>query len=464
MTEQEAPTTAVASERRAPAQGKALLGPLTVRDVAALAGVVVIFVASLLPLLMGPGFAGNLWSLSPLFFLGIGVILPLAVGVLFVVRRLSPEVKLRFGSLSVDQFASVIAAFATFYFFLATVANFRAAYLVGLIGALILLSATVLAPWIPIFAADFAGRAETPAHPVARDAVVAARRPAAPKQALALPAGPGSGGAVGAKGGAAGARAAGERAGQPGQFQGQPGQFQGQGWTAGSQEPGHTPAGQIFTPAGDSPGMPAAGAAAGAVAPVPAGAQAGAADAGASAPSAAQPPAARDDAPETAGPAATGVHATSAQATSAHESVAHETVAQEPGAPAQASANAHEPQAARGTEPAAGVVPPGQGAQESAPATMLNPKIVEPAPAGESIGATVHPQGAPVAADPFWFAVDRPQNVVDEHTRQFVFKLMPGSWILALEDRGSSFLVQDSHGKTGLLLDLVGVERAPEGQ
>ena len=70
---------------------------------------------------------------------------------------------------------------------------------------------------------------------------------------------------------------------------------------------------------------------------------------------------------------------------------------------------------------------------------------------------------AAVAADPFWFAVDRPQNVVDEHTRQFVFKLTPGSWILALEDRGTSFLVQDSHGKTGVLLDLVGIERAPEG-
>jgi len=99
---------------------------------------------------------------------------------------------------------------------------------------------------------------------------------------------------------------------------------------------------------------------------------------------------------------------------------------------------------------------------------MLNPKVVAggaetTAPAAaESIGATVDPKAA-AASTPFWFAVDRPQNVVDEHTRQFVFKLAPGSWILALEDRGSSFLVQDSHGKTGVLLDLVGIERAPEG-
>ena len=67
-------------------------------------------------------------------------------------------------------------------------------------------------------------------------------------------------------------------------------------------------------------------------------------------------------------------------------------------------------------------------------------------------------------AEPFWFAVDRPQNVIDQNTRQFIYKLTPGSWILALEDRGNSFLVQDSHGKTGVLLDLVGIERASDSQ
>jgi hypothetical protein len=101
----------------------------------------------------------------------------------------------------------------------------------------------------------------------------------------------------------------------------------------------------------------------------------------------------------------------------------------------------------------------------------LNPQVAEPAaataaPVKESIAATVNPKAsaAPVVSDPFWFAVDRPQNVIDEKTRQFVFKLTPGSWILALEDRGSSFLVQDSHGKTGILLDLVGIERASDSQ
>ncbi|WP_113716159.1 hypothetical protein [Arthrobacter dokdonensis] len=480
MTQQKASTTAVASERKGPAPSTAVLGPLTVRDIAALVGVLVIFVASLLPLVMGPGFAGNLWNLSPLFFLGIGVILPLAVGVLFVIRRLSPEVKPRVGSLSVDQFASVVAGFATFYFFLATVTGFRAAYLVALIGALVLLAATVLAQWIPFFASDFSGRAETPAHPAARDAVVATRRPGAHKPVLALSVGSAAGGAAGVR---------------PGQFQKAPsGQGAGQdrpvpgpGWNAGSQTPAHTPAGQIFTPAGAAGTAGVTGAAGSAEAAAAAqpraavqgdGSQGDAARGPVGHGAAAQDTPAQDAAPQDtakhgtpaqdstaqdAAPATTGMPASRSAETVASQVDAAGTGPRGAGASAQVSANVGEAQAGHGAEPAAGVVPSAERAAESAPATTLNPKVVESAPS-ESIGATVNPQAQPVVADPFWFAVDRPQNVVDEHTRQFVFKLMPGSWILALEDRGSSFLVQDSHGKTGLLLDLVGVERAPEGQ
>lgn len=118
------------------------------------------------------------------------------------------------------------------------------------------------------------------------------------------------------------------------------------------------------------------------------------------------------------------------------------------------------------------VLPESQGSPE----TRLNPQLNESAAqatnasqgaaksvAEQSIGATVNPHGAKVVnANPFWFAVDRPQNVVDEASHKFVFKLVPGNWNLAMEDRGDSFLVQDSDGKTGVLLDLVGIERAPE--
>ncbi len=60
----------------------------------------------------------NLWNLGSLFFLGLGIVLPLIVAALFVARRLAPETKVRIGSLSVDQFGSVVASFAVAFFFL----------------------------------------------------------------------------------------------------------------------------------------------------------------------------------------------------------------------------------------------------------------------------------------------------------------------------------------------------------
>ncbi|PYI66151.1 hypothetical protein CVV68_15245 [Arthrobacter livingstonensis] len=461
MTEQNASTTAVASERKGPGVSKALLGPLTARDITALAGVLVIFVASLLPVVFRFGITGNLWNFFGLFFIGIGVILPLVVAVLFVIRRLSPEMKPRVGSLSADQFASVVAGFSTAFFFVNVVTGFQVSYLVGLVGALVLLAATVLARWIPLFAADFAGRAETPAHSVARDAVAATRRPAAPKPVLALSAGP-----------AAGARPGQPGQNQTGQFQQAPGQAQaGQGWNSGVQAPVHTAAGQIFTPAGDaaSSGQGTGASTPDAAAPGAAGSHAAGSNAGSS----------NALTPDSATPGAESAAGDAGGRKAAEAATAHGAAAQIPdstGAPeaagskatdafVRAAVNSDGTTVPQGTGVDAGVVPSAEDAADSAPATMLNPKVVDAAPPAESIGATVDPQAAAqFVADPFWFAVDRPQNVVDQHTRQFVFKLIPGSWILALEDRGSSFLVQDSHGKTGLLLDLVGVERAPEGQ
>lgn len=56
----------------------------------------------------------------------------------------------------------------------------------------------------------------------------------------------------------------------------------------------------------------------------------------------------------------------------------------------------------------------------------------------------------------FWFAVPTPRHTEPENS----FLLHPGVWILALEDRGDSFLVQGPDGVTGVLRDLHGVERA----
>ncbi|AIY02656.1 hypothetical protein ART_3057 [Arthrobacter sp. PAMC 25486] len=486
MTEQHTPVTQGTADAGTPAGGTAVVGPLTIRDLAVLGSVLIIFIASLIPLVVTPVGSFNLWNTTNLFYVGIGMVLPLATGALFLIRRFSPGTKLRLGSLSLDQFASVVAVFAVFFFFAGTATDFRVAYLVGLIGAVLFMAATTCASWIPVLAADFAGRAETPSHVIARDAVAPGKRPASPKPVAVKPIVPGAAaGQFGQKATNA-ADAAGDSAvGQP----------VGAAAWAGSRPAvaGHTSAGQIFTPAKD--GRPSDGAGTDAAATSPAtGAAAGTA-AGASAGTAGTVGAAGT----AAGAGVTGATPATSSATPSSATPAAETSAAGAGSAANtANKAASATNTAEGTANTGGISASGaahrdpaansQGVSAQEPATTINPQLaqapqeaeaVQPAaaqapaavaeaaaPAKESIAATVDPKAAApaVIAEPFWFAVDRPQNVIDENTRQFIYKLTPGSWILALEDRGNSFLVQDGHGKTGVLLDLVGIERASDSQ
>lgn len=162
----------------APATYDAVAGPFTIRDLTVFGSTLLMFVASLLPMF---GDRYNLWNLGNLFFLLLGIILPLVVTALFVARRLQPKTIVRVGSLSIDQFASVTASFAFPLFFLTIANSFNGGVLLGLVGSVGLLAATVLGPHLPWLSADFKGRAETPAHIVAREAVVPSRKPAAPK-------------------------------------------------------------------------------------------------------------------------------------------------------------------------------------------------------------------------------------------------------------------------------------------
>lgn len=164
---------------KSPSEGRrseAVLGPFTVRDLTLGGGVVITFVASLLPLFDRFLFA-NLWNASNLFFLAIGVLGPVAAAALFAWRRVEPKRTLRIGSLSVDQFASVVAVLSAAFYLILTVTTLTAGAVVGLLGGLAMLAATTLARLIPPFAADFDGRVEVPAHVTARDAVPAVRRP-----------------------------------------------------------------------------------------------------------------------------------------------------------------------------------------------------------------------------------------------------------------------------------------------
>ncbi len=382
----------------------ALLGPLTLRDVVALGSVVVIFIGSVLPLFRADYYL-NLWNGFSLFFLGIGVVLPLLTGVLFLTRRLFAGVKTRIGSLSVDQFGSVVASFATAFFFLYTVSDFRWAFLIGLIGSLGLLASTVVAPWLPFFAADFAHRPESAAHSVARDIVPAVAKPAVAKPAVAK--------SIAAKPAVKSATAT-PNASNPEA-----------GRTAATPDPAKRDADRT----------------------------------------AAKPDADRSASGE---PAPTRVTIdTSSQLT---PGVSH---------PAGSDASSSHAIGQDGAEQGAATQHTAETAAP-APRTTLNPAVDTHARAvPESIGATVDPESRhepdhnhaagngreeKAVYDAFWFAVDRKRPVFDEKTGAFLFNVEPGSWILALQDRGHDFLVQNTEGRAGVLRDLSNIERAPESE
>ena len=388
---------------------QAVLGPFTVRDLAVFAATLILFIASLLPIFGG---RYNLWNLNNLFFLGLGIILPLIVSALFAARRLAPATRIRIGSLSIDQFASVVACFAVAFFFLSVAGAYVPSLLVGLIGSLVLFAATVLGRFLPYLKGDFGGRAEVPAHIVARDAAAPVQKPRAPKEPKPESA-PKSGGklpsAIGGK--LFGGAGAGSSAVQPGSSDRGPAAA-----TVPSAAAHHTP------------------------------------------PTAAVPvstaPEAADHAPEVdAGPP-----------TQAADVV-------RPAAPAADAARPGESSAAGASPVTDGAGHHDGGAQHGASAARSTweppaaTAVHQQIRTQEPIGATVDPSGRHDELDEqpiheaFWFAVAQHRTAYDPRTGAPAFVIEPGGWVLALEDRGHEFLVQHTDGRLGVLRDLSNIER-----
>ncbi|MDP9694725.1 UNVERIFIED_ORG: hypothetical protein J2X79_002293 [Arthrobacter globiformis] len=476
-------------------RNEAVAGPFTVRDLTVFAATVVLFIASLIPMF---AVRYNLWNLGSLFFLGLGVVLPLIVAALFVARRLAPDTKVRIGSLSVDQFGSVVASFAVAFFFLSVAGAYTPSLLLGLIGSLVLLAATVLARFIPFFAGDFLDRFDVPAHIMARDSAVPVRKPKAPKEPKAAPAklGPGAGaGAGSAAAGAAvpaGPEARGTVSSGPvssghvshgATAVGQPAQNAAQAGTAGAVIPGATA--DISGAAGAAPatGMwPAANAASSAAASPETGpaavmpsAQTGDAavvQAGAAQKSAAQTSASQSakadvgaqpataEAEQTRPGGATVAPAAGAGAASAGAPAAEAAATEAPAAEAPAAAGKSDAAAREAAEEAA-------RAASATPATAVHPRVdvQQQVRSQEPIGATVDPASRPEESEheqvheAFWFAVAQHRTAVDERTGAPLFGIEPGGWVLALEDRGDEFLVQHTDGRVGVLRDLSNIER-----
>ncbi|WP_258803352.1 hypothetical protein [Pseudarthrobacter sp. NS4] len=404
-----------------------VLGPFTVRDLAVFAATLILFIASLLPIFGG---RYNLWNLNNLFFLGLGIVLPLIVSALFAARRLAPTTRIRIGSLSIDQFASVVACFAVAFFFLSVAGAYVPSLMVGLVGSLVLFAATVLGRFLPYLSGDFQGRTEVPAHVVAREAAVPFQKPRAPKQPKPESASkPGGGKLLGAAGGKLfGGAGGGSSAVKPGASD------HAQATAAvPSAAAAHTPA----TAAVPTAGVPAA------ARPATGGPMSTA-------------PEASDRAPEgDAGPPTQAADVVRPGSASAAEETQFGDVPVRGGGANGSSAAPHHD----------GTAQPAGSAQRSTWEPPAATAVHQQVRAEEPIGATVDPASRHDESDEqpiheaFWFAVAQHRTAYDPRTGAPAFVIEPGGWVLALEDRGHEFLVQHTDGRLGVLRDLSNIER-----
>lgn len=161
------------------------VGPFSIREVS-LAGVwLIAFIISFFSINVGR--FESVWTSGILWILAIGV--PTIAVFLLVLRRLSPQGIRRFGSLGIDQFASVAFSVAflvwlqliweTVEFAIETGA-WAGTWVIWVEGVLMLAGVvlTVFAPLIPVLGDDFRGREEVPAHRSARPTRPVSPRPA----------------------------------------------------------------------------------------------------------------------------------------------------------------------------------------------------------------------------------------------------------------------------------------------
>lgn len=425
-------------------RNEAVTGPFTVRDLSVFAATVILFVASLLPV-FGPGY--NLWSIASLFFQGLGILLPLVVSALLAARRLAPETRLRVGSLSIDQFASVTASFSLAFFFTQVAVSPAPSLGIGMVGALILFAATVLGRFIPFFSGDFLDRKEVPAHVVAREAAAPVQKPRTPKAqsdgaaaATATPAAAPAGAARQSSTAAAAVPA--DQASAPSAAKQSSVAASATGAAASATVPGAT--GQQS--AATAKWQPAAGSSSGQDATALPGA-----DRTSQGTVAGAPVQAAVEAEKTAGKQAANQDSTQVRSTSSS-------------APAAASSDSATSVSASSGSASAGS---GQSRESAAPASAGTPAtaVHQQVRGSEAIGATVDPNSrkddtddAP-APEAFWFAVAQQRSAVDPRTGAHMFTVEPGAWVLALEDRGHEFLVQNTDGRVGVLRDLSNIER-----
>lgn len=374
-------TIAPDSPATAPAGGPSSGLRLSSWDVGFLASVLVVLAGSIVPLSTSR-WGLNLWGSTNLFFLGIGILMPLAAAGFILARAASSgkptgDAGPRLGSLSTEQFAHVTSWLALSYFFITFVTTLDAVLLIGLAGAFGLL---VTSPMRSLMAPLFAGSAAQ--HGTFR---------AGTGGPWSTPSASPAAGGAGASGPWAGTETAGDRGAEFGES---PAYGQ-----AASQE-----AHEEYRSSPEPAGSPAPGS---------------------------------DDAERFAADIEDELGMTRVRPRSTDEAAASATAAF--GAPATAE--------------------PSEPVEQSPSSSVPDVQHTEPIDPLES--APPAPRGTePAEYEAFWFAVGTRRTAVNPEDGSPAFALEPGGWILALEDRGHEFFVQNTDGRTGVLEDLTDIERA----
>ncbi|MFF6782770.1 hypothetical protein [Streptomyces sp. NPDC012510] len=115
-----------------------------------------------------------------------------------------------------------------------------------------------------------------------------------------------------------------------------------------------------------------------------------------------------------------------------------------------------------GAQPPGGYGYPGAGAQ--APFGQGQPQPGQPGP-GAPFGGGQPQQAAapqPPAGDfsPFWFAVPVARPLfAEDGSQSTIAELAPGTWYLAVEQRGANLVAQTQDGRRGVLQDTSGIQR-----
>ncbi|MET1034596.1 MAG: hypothetical protein ABWX68_05095 [Arthrobacter sp.] len=478
---------------------RTIAGPFTLREAVVIGGGLLLLLGSVLPFQFG-GLPVNIWVFNGLVFNQlVSLALPVLVAGAFAWRRLTGRTRVVVGSLTLDQLASVVAVLTVLYFFLGVVLTMNASFLLGLLGALALLAGTTAASVIPGFAQDFQnGEGHVLTRPVRPSRPRAERAPsgdaeesgaAAPRSAAVAAGsdGPGEAGAA-RKAEPAALSTASEGSPMPAQdasaWQSAAAAPAAPGPTGdqparGQSEPARTASDARATPPEEAVPLDAAPLDAASrkdsdsldnaaprddadslhtAAPldaatalgdvVPRGGATPSSDPGGAAGEARVVGASsggrgQDDtpAPHEAGAGDTrhDAHTADAHTADAHTAVAHPVDTGTPAAGARADGSS-----AAGATTGGDATPVDRDGQDTDDEPFEATRSGDEAPAYQA----------------FWFAVPRPREVVDERSGRQVFTAEPGAWILALEDRGDEFLVQDTDGRVGVLRDLTNVERA----